>query len=184
MKKVLFILILSLIVFSCKKKIENTIIAQEKFIPGELSVGFKENISLKASFDLVNTYGLEITDVWGQHYISDLPDDSIDYVIKILKAKPYTHNDIWNVNKNGDVFNHYSTGKITVVGILLNMGETYQKDWYKTVVELKLVEQPSVKVFYLKVPVGYEKFLRDKFRSHGIVKWAELNEIVQINPWP
>lgn len=59
MKKVLFLLILSMIVFACKKKIETTIITQEKFIPGELSVGFKENISLKASFDLVNTYGFK-----------------------------------------------------------------------------------------------------------------------------
>jgi len=67
---------------------------------------------------------------------------------------------------------------------MLNMGETNQKDWYKTVDELKLVEQPSVKVFYLKVPFGDEKVWRDRFRNQSMVKWAELNYIVEVNPWP
>jgi hypothetical protein len=184
MRKTLFLLILSLIVISCEKEHDGEIIEEEKFVSGDLNVGFKEITSLKSSFDLVNTFGLEITDVWGHHYISDLPNDSIDYVIKILKTKQYLNNDVWKVIKDGNVYNHYSSGKITVLCRMLNMGETNQKDWYKTVDELKLVEQPSVKVFYLKVPVGDEKVWRDRFRNQSMVKWAELYYVVEVNPWP
>ena len=183
MKNIILLLILSLVIISCEKEIDPEVI-EEEFVPGDLSVGFKESSSLKSAFDLVNSYGLEITDVWSHHYISELPNDSIDYVVKILTEKLYLNDDIWKVIKDGNVYNHYSTGKITVLCRMLNMDEINQKDWFKTVDELLLVEQPSVKVFYLKVPVGQEIAWRDKFKSHNIVKWAELNYIIEINPWP
>ena len=184
MKNIILLLILSLVIISCEKEIDPEIIDEEEFVPGDLSVGFKESATLKCSFDLVNSYGIEITDVWSHHYISELPNDSIDYVVKILTEKLYLNDDIWKVIKDGNVYNHYSTGEITVLCRMLNMDEINQKDWFKTVDELLLVEQPSVKVFYLKVPIGHEKAWRDEFKGHNIVKWAELNYIYEINPWP
>ena len=183
MKNIILLLIFSLFIFSCEKETDPEI-NEEEFVPGDLSVGFKETASLKSSFDLINSYGLEITDAWGHYYISELPDDSIDYVVKILTEKLYLNDDRWKVIKDGNVYNHYSTGEITVLCRMIHMDEISQKDWFRTVNELLLVEQPSVKVFYLKVPVGQEKAWRDKLKSHDIVKWAELNYIIEINPWP
>lgn len=183
MKKLMLLLIIFSFLPGCEKE-QYIIPNEENFVKGDLDVGFKENASLKSSFYLVNKFGLEITQVWGFIYISDLPDDSIDYVINFLKTRQYLNNGTWIIVKNGNVFNHYSTGKIYVCCTMLNMTETNQTDWYNVVSILKLVEQPSVKVFYIKVPVGQEKAWRDKFRDQGIVKWAELNSWVKINPWP
>ena len=183
MKKIVLLLIIFGSFLGCEKE-QYTVQNEENFVPGDLDVGFKENASLKSSFDLVNKFGLEITQVWGHQYISDLPNDSIDYVIKILKTKQYLNNGIWNVVKNGNVYNHYSSGKIYVLCTMVDMSEANQNDWFNVASKLKLVEQPSVKVFYLRVPIGDEKVWRDKFNDQGIVKWAELNNYVEINPWP
>ena len=166
---------------SCEKAHDTIINEDENIDSGNLIIGFNEDASLKSSFDLVNKFGLDITQVSGQHYISNLPNDRIDYVVKILETKQYLNNGRWRVVKNGNVYNNYRTGKITVLCTMVNMNEINQNDWFNIVEELKLIEQPSVKVFYLKVPIGYEISWRDKFRDQLIVKWADLNDIVEID---
>jgi len=53
---------------------------------------------------------------------------------------------------------------------------------------LKLTEQTdnvtSGNVIYFHVPEGKEKEWVIKFKDYSFVEWAELNYIVQLNPWP
>ena len=37
---------------------------------------------------------------------------------------------------------------------------------------------------FFHVPEGHEKKWEKKFEEYDFVEWAELNYIIEINPWP
>jgi hypothetical protein len=174
MKTCIFFLALSFALFSCEKETGNKPVDNEGFVPGMLSVGFAKNARLKSAFDLMNKYHLRIVRVYGILYVSKLPADSIDYVVDMLKIKPYLYSDRTHIHKDGDVYLDVNTGKITVIYLTNVMDEISQTDWFITAGLLKLEEQPSLKSFLLEVPFGEEIYWRDKLKHDYIVSRAEL----------
>lgn len=114
-------------------------------------------------------------------YISELPIDSLQYVLGFINEKPYTIDP-----------NHKTTGyineknnKITVFPKLYGMNnKVFQNNWIQTIKELKLYELDDNELgghnILIHVPKGEEKEWVDKFKNYDIVEWAELNYISEI----
>ncbi|OUJ75124.1 hypothetical protein BXP70_03610 [Hymenobacter crusticola] len=109
-------------------------------------------------------------------YNSNLPADSSGYVERALNAKPYINDKGWKAS----VIRNTLTGKLTITVRLMNMTLANQQDWLATVQQLQLQEQPTTTSYQLKVPVGEEKHWVKELQQQSEVRWAELNNIIQI----
>lgn len=153
------------------------------YVAGDVLVGMREASTLPQTFQLFNSNSLTIKSVMGPLYISSLPADSIDYVVRELNRKPYINSGAWKAVKNGNVYLHYQTRALTVIPRLLDMTVANQQDWAATVQRLQLQEQPTmVKSCHLNVPPCSEKYWVSQLQPNPLVKWAELNKIARIQP--
>ncbi len=175
------------ILFSCEndKEVDNKreveIEGDREFVPGDLSIGIVDSVTITEAWKLVNSFELKITDAWGHKYLSNLPNDSIDYIISYLNKKPYINDGRWKAVKNGNVYIDRNFNKISVSCRLSDLLPEIQEDWLKVVEELKLYEVPTnTKVFYLNVPVGYELLWKDTFENEKIIEWASPNYYSEI----
>lgn len=178
------------ILFSCENdekadnKREVEIEGDRKFVPGDLSIGIVDSVTIKEAWELVNSFGLKITDAWGHKYLSNLPNDSIDYIISYLNKKPYINDDRWKAVKNGNVYIDKDLNKISVSCRLSDLLPEIQEDWLKVIVVLELHEVPTnTKVFYLNVPDGFELLWKDTFEDEKIIRWASPNYYSEIHPF-
>ena len=176
--------------FSCENdekadnKREAEIEGEREFVPGDLSIGIVDSVTIKEAWELVNSFELKITDAWGHKYLSNLPNDSIDYIISYLNKKPYINDGRWKAVKNGNVYVDRDFNKISVSCRLSDLLPEIQEDWLKVVEVLKLYEVPTnTKVFYLNVPVGYELLWKDTFEDEKIIRWASPNYYSEIHPF-
>lgn len=153
------------------------------YVAGELLVGMHETTTLPQTFQLFNSNGFVIKSVMGPLYISALPADSLDYVVRELNRKPYINTGPWKAVKDGNVYLHYQTRALTVIPRLMDMTEANQQDWLATVQRLALQEQPTmVKSCHLGVSLCSEKFWAQQLPLNRLVKWAELNKIARVQP--
>ena len=187
MKTIYFILVLSLWVFvSCKKEsTEELIDSDVKFVPTDVSVKTKGYYTIDKVFDFINSFDHDVEYIKYGTYTSSLPSDSLQYVLDYLNAKPYTHSGVWHVTG----YLHYQSQKITIFPKLFQIkNKEYQADWIKSMEKLHLVEDTSSEVsgniIFFHVPKGKEKEWVEKFKKYDFVEWADLNYIVQLNPWP
>jgi hypothetical protein len=174
MKNFIYYLAFALALISCEKEPVNDMAKENNYVPGVVKVEFTKNARLKSAFDLVNGFNLEIISVYSSLYVSKLPPDSIDYIVTMLNSKRYLNDGSWQVKKNGDVYIDSQTGRIILVCSMYGMDKTKQTDWAITVAVLGMTEQPSPKLFFLKVPEGQEIYWRDKLRRESIVRESEL----------
>lgn len=181
MKNLIYFLAFALAFISCEKEPVNDMAEENNYVPGVLKVEFTKNTRLKSAFELVNGFNLEIISLYSSLYVSKLPPDSIDYIATMLNSKRYLNNGRWPVKNNGDVYIDYQTGKINVVCSMYGMDKTKQTDWAITLSVLGMTEQPSPKLFFLKVPEGQERYWRDKFRREDIVRESELMSLFYQN---
>jgi hypothetical protein len=148
---------------------------------GDVLVGMREATTLPQMFQLFNSNAFTIKSVMGPVYISSLPADSIDYIVRELNRKTYINSGAWKAVKNGNVYLHYQTRALTVIPRLLDMTVANQQDWAATVQRLQLQEQPTmVKSCYLNVPLCSEKYWVSQMQPNPLVKWAQLNNIIHI----
>ncbi|WP_143436358.1 hypothetical protein [Hymenobacter crusticola] len=147
-----------------------------EYVPGEVLMGVKETATVPQTFALVNSRSLEILAVSIPMYNSNLPADSSGYVERALNAKPYINDKGWKAS----VIRNTLTGKLTITVRLMNMTLANQQDWLATVQQLQLQEQPTTTSYQLKVPVGEEKHWVKELQQQSEVRWAELNNIIQI----
>ena len=186
MKKVLFILSISLLIlFSCDKEDEQNQI-QEKFVPTDVLVKTKGTYTIDKVFDFINSFDHDVEYIYGGVYTSSLPSDSLIYVLNYLNAKTYTNDgDVWFVTG----YLHYQTQVITIFPKLFDIKNIEnQTDWLQSMQFLQLTEETDKKtngyVIYFHVPIDTEKEWVEKFKEYDFVEWAELNYIVEINLWP
>ena len=167
------ILLFSLFGCDSEEKVED----EKEFAPGELNIGIVESAEITEAWDLVNSFNLYITDAWGHKYLSDLPVDSIDYIVNYLNNKSYINDSIrWRAVKDGNVKIDRETNKISVSCRMLNLTLEIQTDWLNVVEKLELYEVSTItKVFYLEVPVGHELEWKDTFENEEIIEWASPN---------
>ena len=175
------------ILFSCENdeqtdnKRETEREGEREFVPGDLSIGIVDSVTIQEAWELVNSFDLKITDAWGHKYLSNLPNDSIDYIISYLNKKTYINDGRWKAVKNGNVYIDRDLNKISVSCRLSDLLPEIQEDWLKVVEVLKLYEVPTnTKVFYLNVPVGYELLWKDTFEDEKIIRWASPNYYSEI----
>ena len=188
--KVVIILFLSLFVFcSCEKDddlMDTDLRFDLRFVPTDVIVKTKGYYTIDKVFDFINSFDHEVESIKHSAYTSTLPSDSLNYVLNYLNAKTYTHDgELWYVTG----YLHYETQVITIFPKLFDIKNLdNQADWLQSMDFLKLREQTDKEVsgntIYFHVPEGQEKEWVEKFEKYDFVEWAELNYIVELNPWP
>lgn len=155
--------------------------SDEKFVPTDVLVKIKGYYTIDKVFDFINSFKHDVENINSQVYISNLPSDSLQYVLDYLNAKPYTNNgSAWRVNG----YLHYQTKAITIFPRFFNIRNVdYQKDWLESMEILKLKEQTKGCIIFFHVSEGLEKVWEKKFEEYVFVEWAELNYIAEIKPW-
>ena len=137
MKKLkLALFFLFLLFISCAK--DNVDNSDDKYKYPDVAVKVKGVYTIDKVFDFINSFDIEVASINSPVYTSDLPSDSLQYVLDYLNAKAYTH------NGNGMLVSgylDYKTKVITIFPTLFNMkNTTYQADWLESMKILKLKE--------------------------------------------
>lgn len=181
----LLLIIMSLPFLGCEKD-NNSHNEDKKFVPKNVLVKVKAYYTIDRVFDFINSFDHKVENIHSQVYTSDLPSDSLQYVLDYLNAKTYTNDgNAWFVNG----YLHYQTKTITILPRLFDMNNTtYQTDWLESMKILRLKEDTTSEtagcVILFIVPEGHEKEWEKKFEAYNFVEWAELNYLVETNPWP
>ena len=176
------VLILSLIgiLSSCSRV--NTDVNNKEFVPGEVFVGIKSGTDIQKVFNFINQVDLKVDNINSLTFTSDLPSDSLDYVLDVLNEKTYTNDGInWFVTG----YLHHQTNKITIFPRLFDMeNRDYQNDWLNSMEKLVLNEKHEIDlnsgIILFHVPPGRELEWKNKFENYNIIDWAELNFIADL----
>lgn len=159
---------------------------EARFVPTDVLVKIKGDYTIDKVFEFINHFNHDVENIHSQAYTSELPSDSLQYVLDYLNTKSYTNDgNAWFVNG----YLHYQTNVITIFPRLFDITNlAYQKDWLESMKLLKLKEDTKGKsagcIIYFHVPVGKEKEWEKRFEKYEFVEWAELNYYADINPWP
>jgi hypothetical protein len=175
MKKLkLALFFLFLLFISCAK--DNVDNSDDKYKYPDVAVKVKGDYTIDKVFDFINSFDIEVASINSPVYTSDLPSDSLQYVLDYLDAKAYTH------NGNGMLVSgylDYKTKVITIFPTLFNMkNTTYQADWLESMKILKLKEDTvSADAGYMidfHVPKGDEEKWVKKLSEYKCVGWTGL----------
>ncbi|REA63756.1 hypothetical protein DSL64_04835 [Dyadobacter luteus] len=162
---------------SCRKK-DVQVEPEPRYKPTDVLVGMKNDASIADVFQFINSYEHEVETITGSFYISDLPVDSLEYVLLELNQKPYLTNPGWKVG------GYVADRLIHVFPRMYSMNQlSNQSDWLNTVSQLKLKllrRSSGGVVLYLHVPAGAEKDWVEKFKEQSDVQWADLNYYADI----
>lgn len=179
-----FIILVSFIgiLSSCSKNDAN--LDTREFVPGEISVGIKSGTNINVIFDFINQFDLKVDNINSLTFTSDLPPDSLQFVLDFLNDKIYT-NDGTNWFVTG--YLHYQSNQITIFPRLFDMDKLeYQNDWITSMQELELSEKHNIElnsgIIRFNVPIGSELEWKNQFENYNIVDWSELNYIGGFGP--
>ncbi|SHF94599.1 hypothetical protein SAMN05444483_103335 [Salegentibacter echinorum] len=183
MKKLIILISFLGILSGCSSNDDADVDTRE-FVPKEIAVGIKSGTAIKETFHFINQFDHKVDKLNSLTFTSNLPSDSLQYVLDFLNKKPYTNDGInWFVTG----YLHYQTNQITIFPKLFGIDKLeYQNDWLITMEGLKLNEKHNTELnsgivrFY--VPEGKEKEWKSRFENHEIVDWAELSYIADIVP--
>src|SRR5690606_784091 len=78
--------------FSCST--DNADEDVKEFIPEEVIVGIKSGTDINKVFDFINQFDHKVKSIKSLTFTSDLPSDSLQYVIRTLNEKTYTNDGI------------------------------------------------------------------------------------------
>ncbi|TRX48071.1 hypothetical protein FNH22_29855 [Fulvivirga sp. M361] len=148
------------------------------FVPGDVIVGIKADISIDQVFELMNEEHVTIDRMSGFFNYSTLPNDSLTYVTNFLKNKPY-------LNKRGltggSAYVHKLDNVIIITEFFFEMDIAAQQDWMKTMQTLELKDlNGDTKNLLIKVDHGMEEHWANKFNDHPYVEWTHLNAYAEI----
>ena len=175
------LIILSLSLSGCEKvKVDKS---DERYVPTDVLVKIKGSYKIDKAFDFINRFDHSVESISSLTYTSNLPPDSLQYVLDLLNAKAYTNDSTaWPVT---GYLNH-QTNAIIVFPRLFEMNNiSYQTDWLESVDTLKLNEDTTCItagcIIYFHVPAGREKEWIKTFEEYDIVERTELNHIIEIS---
>lgn len=184
----LLLVFLTLFCLSCKKKTPESDgrgAGCNKFVPGEVIVGFKNTVTMEEVFDYADNLNLPISRMFGFLFSSPWPIDSIPSMDTLLNTKPY-------IKSNGfaaSVWLNVVSNVLTVSNPYWNMDAASQQDWLMTKKALGLTpilggSNQLGGYIMVKVPVGKEKLWVEDLKTSSLVSWAELNCYMDINGFP
>lgn len=184
MRKIAILSIVMGIIISCSKDDDES--ETMEYIPGEVTVGIKSGTEINELFDFINLFDHQVDNINSLTFTSDLPSDSLQYILDNLNDKVYT-NDGANWWVSGHV--HGQTNEITILPRLFDMENIdYQNDWLESMEQLKLNQKHNSEsnsgVIRFNVPDGQEIEWRNQFANYDIVDWAELNYLLILDPYP
>lgn len=152
----------------------------DEYVPGDVIIGIKSDVSIDAVFDLMNEEGVTIDQMSGFFNFSTFPNDSLAYVIAQLKDKPYLNERGFS---GGAAYISAVDHRITVTQFLFEMDVNAQQDWLTTLHLLKLEDLGNdTKNLLIKVEPGTEEQWINHFKEHPFVKWAEFNSYSDVFP--
>lgn len=179
MKKIIILLMLIGFLSSCSN--DDSVTEIQEFAPGDVTVGIKSGTDINDLFNFINKFDLKVDNINSIYFTSDLPSDSLQFVLDNLNKKNYTNDGGWLVTG----YLHYQTNQIWIFPRLVDINNIdNQQDWLKSMVELKLHQKHETNLnstILFKVPDGQELKWKKRFESYDIVDWAELNYIIKWN---
>ena len=102
--KILFDILIATILFAaCDDGDHKT--EEPQFVPGDLLVGIKSDVSIDKVFDLMNEKGVAIDRMSGFFSYSLLPNDSLTFINNQLITKSYLNGSGWS-NQVGKIVNN------------------------------------------------------------------------------
>ena len=139
--------------------------------PKEVRVFFKSDITtISDVFDFINLFNLKVINIYkdGASYLSTMPADSLEDILKILNAKPYF-----------SYVHGYFYEYVTIDVTMSNMeNKDYQVDWLKFMNDYKFFEDQTNFAWFMidfEVPDGKEKEWIEKFNLYKSVIGATFN---------
>ncbi|MEP6262842.1 MAG: hypothetical protein ABJ092_14795 [Gillisia sp.] len=180
MKNYLIVFVMIGILSSCST--DNADEDMIEFVQGEVIVGIKSGTDINRVFDFINQFDHKVKNIRSLTFTSDLPSDSLQYVIRTLNEKTYTNDGInWFVTG----YLHYQTNQITIFPKLFDMDNVdFQNDWLISMEEFDLKTKHynnlNAGIIHFYVPKGSELEWENRFKNSDIVEWAELNYIQEI----
>ena len=173
--KILFdILIVTILLSACDNGENKT--EEPLFLPGDLLIGIKSDLSIDLVFDLMNEKGVAIDRMYGFYTYSLLPIDSLTFINNQLISKSYLNN--WDIsNQVGKVVNN----RIELHTTFFEMDLMSQLDWLETIKKSQLRDLEAIhKLVIIKVTPGTEKEWKEIFDSHPYVKSVSLNWYIKV----
>lgn len=142
MKTIIILLSFIGILSSCSSDDAEVVI--HGFIPQEVSVGIKSGTNINEIFEFVNQFDHKVDNINSLTFNSELPSDSLQYVLDFLNEKSYTNDGInWFVTG----YMHQQTNQITIFPRLFIMDKVeYQNDWLFSMEELGLSEKHNIEL--------------------------------------
>ncbi len=178
MKHSALILLILVLFTSCNDRTVNPEISEREFVPGYVIIGIDSNVSIERVFELINEQHLHIDKMKGFFNFSNLPIDSLNYVIDYLKDKPYLNRPGFT---GGSASISESGNRIIVTEFLFEMDISAQSDWLNTIEILELEDLGNNNQnLTVLVEEGTENFWATKFATYPEVKWTDLNWIANI----
>jgi hypothetical protein len=178
------IIILSFLIAMTGCQREDVVNPDLKFTPSKIFVKTKGKYKINEVFNFINSFDHDVIHMSALTMTSDLPADSLQYILNYLNNKPYTTDrKDWHVNGRS----HAQTKAITItISRLFDINnQSYQRDLFESMKILKLKEVTRnsdiggyVILFY--VPAGKEIRSIRKFLKHDIVDWAEPNYLLKV----
>lgn len=180
MKKIILLLSFIGILSSCSN--DDAEVNIQEFVPEEVSVGIKSGANINEIFNFINQFDHKVDNINSLTFKSDLPSDSLQYVLDFFNEKSYTNDGInWFVTG----YLHHQTNQITIFPRLFGMDNAaYQNDWLISMEEMGLSEKHNIElnsgIIRFNVPKGKEIEWENRFENYSIVDWAELNYMADI----
>lgn len=164
------------LIISCS--IDDSNEAEEiEFIPGDVIVKTRNYFTIEEVFDFINNFDHEVKSIKHGIYTTDMPNDSLDYILHVLNEKSYTNDGI-SFFTTGYI--HSQTKDIRIFPKFFNIKTSEnQTDWKEAMQKLQLREKTNLDThgytIFFKVEEGTEKVWKSKFEEYTFVEWAELN---------
>jgi len=180
MKNIILLISTIGILSSCSN--DNADSKSQEFVPGEVIVGIKSGTNINEVFDFINQFDNNVDNLNSLTFTSNLPADSLQYVLDNLNQKTYTNDGVrWSVTG----YLHYQTNQITIFPRLFEIdNREYQTDWLSSMKELELSEKHNIElnsgIILFNVPIGREMEWENQFEKSMLVDWAQLNYIADI----
>jgi len=159
------LIILSFVFYFCSTDSDTLV----PLVSDKLTITIRESVTLIEAFDMLEERSLKIERIFGIHYVSTLPTDSIPYIIDIMNHKPYTR------GTSGNVFISYHTHELTVLPTFTGgMDKDILKDWLVVVELLKLTEVPSFRRLKVRTPPNQAQSFFASLPETGMVENVEM----------
>ena len=177
--KAKYLIIILCFFISCSDKKENTYPISESlnYAQGEVIVGLKDSVSLEEVADYIYSLNnISINDIVSFQYISNLPKDSMQVIIKTLESKSY----IWKGNPITPYLN--SDSLIQIELWVRNFRFEDIEDWKLLKKRFQLSHIPYYfQLGLLNVEAGKEQEWVNILSESKLFRLVELNTISHIN---